>query len=293
MNYTIAAFYKFADFPDFADWREPLRAFCNEHDIKGSILLAPEGMNGTMCALQENIDKLFAYIRADERFADITYKVSYADEQPFKRTKIKNKKYIVNIGVDGVSPLDEVGEYVPPEEWNALISDPDVIVIDTRNSFEFDMGTFKNAQDPKTESFGEFPEYTEQNLDPNKHKKVAMFCTGGIRCEKATSYLLQQGFENVYHLQGGILNYLEKVPEGQSLWEGECFVFDERVSVDHQLAPQEAQICYGCYRPLIAPPYAHSEKYGFSVCTESCFNDMTPKQKRKMVEKVGREPRYD
>lgn len=241
MNHSIvvAALYKFVSLPDYQALREPLRQVMLDNGVKGTLLLAEEGINGTVSGWRQGIDALLAWLKRDPRFADLEHKESYCEEQPFRRTKVKLKKEIVTLGVPQVDPTRQVGTYVEPKDWNALIDDPEVVLIDTRNDYEVAIGTFERAVDPKTGSFREFPDYVNTHFDPRRHKKVAMFCTGGIRCEKASSYLLSQGFEQVYHLKGGILKYLEEVPAEQSKWRGECFVFDERVTVGHALAEGE------------------------------------------------------
>ena len=231
----VAAFYTFIEFPDYAAWREPLRTVCHANGVRGTILLAHEGINATIAGERASIDAVLAYMRNDARLADLTWKEAIHDAMPFARMKVRLKKEIVTLGVPTVNPTAMVGHYVRPADWNALVSEPDMVVVDTRNDYEVQIGTFKGAINPQTESFRDFPEWAQNNLDPAQHRRVAMFCTGGIRCEKATSYLLNQGFSEVYHLEGGILNYLETVPPAESLWEGECFVFDERVAVDHKL----------------------------------------------------------
>ncbi|MEC9481805.1 MAG: rhodanese-related sulfurtransferase, partial [Halomonas sp.] len=225
---VVAALYKFVALPDYQALREPLLSTLKAHDIRGTLLLAEEGINGTVSGTRESIDALLAWLREDTRFAELDHKESCCDAHPFYRTKVKLKREIVTLGVSGVDPNQRVGTYVEPQDWNAIISDPEVLVIDTRNDYEVEIGSFEGAVDPRTQSFREFPDYVKQHYDPARHKKVAMFCTGGIRCEKASSYMLHEGFEEVYHLKGGILNYLEKVPESASLWRGECFVFDNR-----------------------------------------------------------------
>ena len=232
---AVSAFYKFVALPDFADLRPLLLDAARHRGIRGTILLAPEGINGTIAGKPDDLASMMAFIRGLPAFADLESKESRADEMPFKRMKVRLKKEIVTMGVPGLDPTGTVGTYVAPEDWNALISDPDVLVIDTRNSFEFEAGTFANAVDPKTRSFGEFPAYVTRELADQKDRPIAMFCTGGIRCEKATSHLRQKGFEKVYHLKGGILKYLEVVPLEQSLWHGSCFVFDERGGLGHGL----------------------------------------------------------
>ena len=244
---VIAAFYKFTPLPDFRDIQKPLRAFCKDHNMRGTILLAAEGINGTIAGSRQDMDAVLAYIRQDKRLADMLHKESTADSQPFRKMKVRLKREIVTLG-EAVDPNERVGTYVDPQKWNDLIADPDVILIDTRNSYEYEVGTFKGAIDPLTDSFGEFPAYVRQQLAEHKDKKIAMFCTGGIRCEKATSLLLKEGFSEVYHLQGGILSYLEQVPQDQSLWEGDCFVFDERITVTHDLQPGHVQFCRHCNR---------------------------------------------
>lgn len=269
MTFVVAAFYKFVRLADAAERREPLLAFCTEQGIKGTILLALEGINGTIAGSQQSIDAVLAYLRSDPRLADLQPQVSYTDQQPFDRMKVKLKREIVTLGLPEVNPTQAVGTYVEPQEWNELITDPETVVIDTRNAFEVRVGTFKGAQDPQTRSFRQFPDYVQQNLDPNRHKKVAMFCTGGIRCEKATSFLLQQGFETVYHLKGGILRYLKEVPESDSLWQGDCFVFDERVAVTHGLEPAPYELCGNCGNPL-SPEDRASSLYQPGVSCPYC-----------------------
>jgi UPF0176 protein len=230
----IATFYKFTDLSDYQALRLPMLTFCREQQIKGSILLAGEGINGTIAGHRAGVDAVLAYLRADKRLVSITHQESVADFIPFRRMKVRLKREIVNLGRPEINPNRCVGTYIEATDWNALITDPDVLLIDTRNDFEVKMGSFKGAVNPQTAAFNEFPDFVSQNLDPQKHKKVAMFCTGGIRCEKATAFLVEQGFEAVYHLKGGILKYLATVPETESLWQGECFVFDERVTVNHK-----------------------------------------------------------
>ena len=215
--------------------RRCLYALAWEHDLRGTILLAHEGINGSVSGTQNAIDALLAYLSSFPAIHNLDHKESPVDQHPFAKFWVKLKREIVTFGVPSANPSVEVGQYVKPENWNDLISQPDVLLIDTRNDYEIEAGTFPGAINPHTESFGQFPDYVHQNLDPARHKRVAMFCTGGIRCEKATSFLLQQGFENVYHLEGGILKYIEEVPKDESLWKGDCFVFDDRRAVDHNL----------------------------------------------------------
>ena len=249
---VVCAMYKFVTLDNFEALRQPLLDTMLEHDVRGTLLLALEGINGTVSGTRESIDALLNWLGQDERLADIVYKESFESEQPFYRTKVKLKKEIVTMGVEGIDPKRVVGTYVKPADWNALISDPDVVLVDTRNDYEVGIGTFKGAIDPETKTFREFPQYVQDNLDPKKHKKVAMFCTGGIRCEKSTAYMKEQGFDEVYHLEGGILKYLEEVPKEESMWEGECFVFDRRVSVGHGLKEGDHVMCFGCGWPVTA-----------------------------------------
>ncbi|MCY7334201.1 MAG: rhodanese-related sulfurtransferase [Pseudanabaena sp. CAN_BIN31] len=230
-SYVVAAFYHFTELPDYEMMRIPLKEFCDTHQLKGTILLAKEGINSTIAGSREAIDAVLAYLRNDPRLQNLEHKESYCQGIPFQRMKVRLKKEIVTLGVP-IDPRYRVGTYIDPQDWNELIADPDVIVIDTRNNYEVEFGTFKNAVNPNLETFGEFPDYVQEQLNPKRHQKVAMFCTGGIRCEKASAYMLSQGFSEVYHLKGGILKYIEEVPKEESIWEGECFVFDDRVSID-------------------------------------------------------------
>lgn len=287
-KYLTAALYKFVSLPDFKSLQAPILDACLSNNIKGTLLLAEEGINGTIAGLSQDIQVLLHFLRTDaifnSRFADLEHKESFASEHPFYRMKVKLKKEIVTLGVPGVSPTKKVGTYVKPEDWNALISDPDVILIDTRNDYEVDIGTFKGAIDPKTTTFREFPEYVAEHFDKTKHKKVAMFCTGGIRCEKASSYMMDQGFEEVYHLQGGILKYLETVPESESMWEGECFVFDQRVAVKHNLEVGEFDQCYACRHPL-SPAEMQSAQYTAGISCPYCNDKLTEEKKASLTER--------
>lgn len=280
---VIGAFYKFVDLADYVALRPQLHRFCMEHGIKGSILLAEEGINGTIAGSREEINAVFRWLREDERLSDLEVKESHAAFMPFKRMKVRLKKEIVTFR-QGVSPLEAVGEYVEAADWNALISEPDVVVIDTRNDVEIELGTFQNAVNPHTESFTQFADYVQENLDPAQNKRVAMFCTGGIRCEKATAYLLEQGFEEVYHLKGGILKYLEDVPQEKSMWLGECFVFDERVTVDHDLRPGKIALCKGCWQPVRTGDKL-SEKYEEGVSCPRCFDGLTEERRASLRER--------
>ena len=287
-KYLTAALYKFVTLENFAALQANIHETCVAHQIKGTILLAREGINGTIAGLPENIHAVLHFLRTSPQFngafTNLEHKESFADEHPFYRMKVKLKKEIVTMGVPSVNPNNTVGTYVKPEDWNALISDPDVILLDTRNDYEVHIGTFKNAIDPKTTTFREFPEYVAQNLDKAKHKKVAMFCTGGIRCEKASSYMLEQGFDAVYHLQGGILKYLETVPESESLWQGECFVFDQRVAVKHGLEVGEFDQCYACRMPL-SPAELKSPQYTAGISCPHCFSTLTEAKKLSLTER--------
>lgn len=284
MNQVVATFYKFLPLTDYRDLRQPLLEFCQQQQIKGTILLAAEGINATIAGSRSSIDALLAHLRSDPRFADLEAKESVADKPPFARLKVRLKQEIVTLGVPTVDPTDRVGTYVKPQDWNQLIADPDVLLVDTRNDYEVEIGTFRGAIDPQTHSFTEFPDYVQTHLDPQQHKKVALFCTGGIRCEKATSYLLSQGFEEVYHLQGGILKYLEEVPASESLWEGECFVFDDRVAVKHGLEPGSHQLCWGCGHPL-SPADLNSPHYEPGICCDRCDRDLTPEKRASREER--------
>jgi UPF0176 protein len=238
MSWTVFAFYKFMDVPDVDSMPEPLLRFLEGQGICGTVLLAREGVNGTVAGTSEAIRAFQDFLADGLHLGEIEGKFAVSETQPFRKTKVKLKSEIVHLGRPDLNPaVCPVGTYVEPKDWNRLISDPEVRVIDTRNDFEFLVGTFNRAENPHTEKFSEFPGYVDRELDPARDKKVAMFCTGGIRCEKATALLLEKGFAEVYHLKGGILKYFEEIPEGESLWKGECFVFDDRVTVDQNLAP--------------------------------------------------------
>jgi UPF0176 protein len=281
---VVAALYKFVRLGDFEQLREPLLALMLAQDVRGTLLLANEGINGTIAGPRAGIDTVLGWLREDPRLADLEHKESFHDAHPFLRTKVKLKKEIVTMGVEGIDPNRTVGTYLSPQEWNAVISDPETLLIDTRNDYEVEVGTFKGAINPETRTFREFPEYVKETLDPARHKKVAMFCTGGIRCEKSTAYLKEQGFEEVYHLKGGILKYLEEMPKEESLWEGECFVFDERVTVDHDLNPGEFDQCHACRRPISEEEKA-SEKFQLGVSCPKCFDESSPEQKARFAER--------
>ena len=281
---VVVALYKFVSLPDFEALREPLLQRCESLGIKGTLLLAHEGINGTVSGEAAAVEALLDHLRQDPRFADVEHKRAAADTEPFYRLKVKLKKEIVTLGVEDIDPARDAGTYVEPGDWNALIDDPEVVVIDTRNRYECEIGSFVGAIDPGTDSFRELPAFVKRNLDPARHKKVAMFCTGGIRCEKSTAYLKQQGFDEVYHLKGGILNYLEKVPEAESRWQGECFVFDNRVAVDHQLRPGRYELCHGCRMP-VDPADKASAKYVEGVACPRCHDTQTVDQRARFTER--------
>lgn len=281
---VVSAMYKFVTLENYQALQAPLKQVLESNSIYGTLLLAQEGINGTVAGSRQGIDNLYAWFATQPALAEINYKESYHDTMPFNRTKVKLKKEIVTLGVEGVDPNKVVGTYVKPREWNALISDPDVVLVDTRNDYECEIGTFKNAINPQTKTFREFPDYVKKNLDPNKHKKVAMCCTGGIRCEKSTAYLKELGFEEVYHLEGGILKYLEEVPAEESLWEGECFVFDERVAVDHSLKKGKYDQCHACRYPITEED-KQSEHYQKGVSCPRCYASLTQEQKQRFLER--------
>ncbi len=283
--FLVAAFYKFVELADSADLRGPLQQRCEDLGLLGTILLASEGINGTISGVPGKVHRLFERLREDPRFADLHYKESWAAEQPFYRMKVRLKKEIVSLGVAGVDPRREVGQYVAPQDWNALISRDDVRLVDTRNHYEYHLGTFQGAEDPNTTSFRDFPEWVARELDPQKDRNVAMFCTGGIRCEKATAYLLDLGFENVYHLDGGILNYLETVDAEQSLWQGDCFVFDNRVTVDHDLEEGDFEVCPACRMPLTAED-RESPLFELHVSCPQCHHRLTEAKREGLLERA-------
>jgi UPF0176 protein len=283
-NIIVAALYKFAKLNDYQALQPGLLNFCTAQGLMGTLLLAAEGINGTVAGNRNGIDALMVYLKSDPRLADLDHKESYADEMPFTRMKVRLKQEIVTIGVPHINPNEKVGTYVAPEDWNELISDPDVLLIDTRNAYECDIGTFRGATDPRTRTFREFPAYVRDHLDPAKNRKIAMFCTGGIRCEKASSLMKELGFEEVYHLQGGILKYLEKIPAAESLWEGECFVFDQRIAVGQGLQVGVYEQCYGCRHP-ISPEDRASVQYVAGVSCPHCHNSLTEDQRMRFAER--------
>jgi len=266
-----AAFYKFVELPDFAALRAPLAALCEERAVKGTILLAAEGINGTIAGEPADVHAVLAWLRQDPRLANLEHKESGAIRQPFYRMKVRLKREIVTMGVPGVNPAQMAGTYVKPQDWNRLLDDPEVVVVDVRNDYEVALGTFPGALNPKTRSFRELPQWVQQQSALRGKAKVAMFCTGGIRCEKSTAYLRSQGFEEVYHLQGGILKYLETMPAQESRWQGECFVFDERVAVGPGLAPGQHELCRSCRNP-IGPAEKASPQFVAGVSCPGCYN---------------------
>ena len=284
MSVVVCALYKFVTLKDFESIRQSLFDVMESNGIKGTLLLAQEGINGTVSGSRQGMDQLLRWLKSDPRLAELEYKESFVEGQPFKRTRVKLKKEIVTMGVEGIDPKQVVGTYVDPKDWNDLINDPETLLIDTRNDYEVKVGTFKNAINPETDTFREFPDYVKKNLNPAQHKKVAMFCTGGIRCEKSTAYLKEQGFEDVYHLKGGILKYLEEVPQEESTWEGECFVFDDRVTVNHQLEKGQYDQCHACRLPITEDDKS-SEYYIKGVSCPHCHDKHTPEQKRRFSER--------
>ncbi|MGB0467499.1 MAG: rhodanese-related sulfurtransferase [Pontibacterium sp.] len=281
---VICAMYKFVSLPDYQEIRTPLMNVMEQHQVRGTLLLAAEGINGTVAGSREAINSLLLWLQQDPRLQDIVYKESFEQAMPFHRTKVKLKKEIVTMGVEGIDPKKVVGTYVKPADWNALISDPDVVLVDTRNDYEVQIGTFQGALNPSTQTFREFPQYVKDNLNPDKNKKVAMFCTGGIRCEKSTAYLKEQGFEEVYHLEGGILKYLEEVPEEETLWEGECFVFDSRVAVNHQLDKGQYDQCHACRYPITEAD-KETDAYVQGVSCPHCVNQYTDAQRERFKQR--------
>lgn len=281
---TVAALYHFTRFPDPAALKPGLTEVCVAHGVKGSLLLAPEGINGTIAGPREGIDAALAAIRALPGCAALEWKESFAESMPFGRMKVKLKREIVTMGQPNVDPLARVGHYVSARDWNALISDPETVVIDTRNDYEVAIGTFQGAVDPATKAFGEFPDWWQENRDRFAGKRIAMFCTGGIRCEKSTNYLLGQGVNQVFHLKGGILKYLEEVPEEESLWQGQCFVFDDRVSVGHGLVPGGLKVCGACRRPVTEVDQA-DPVYEDGVCCPVCVDEYSASDRERFRER--------
>ena len=276
----VAALYKFVEIDDLLSLQSNLYEICEKNNIMGTILIANEGINGTISGKTNEINQTISLLKSDKRFTNIEIKYSSTDKQPFHRMKVRLKKEIVTIGLPKINPNKKVGTYVKPDDWNDLISDPNVVVIDTRNKYETKIGTFQNALDPETSSFREFPDWVKKfkSSKENANKKIAMFCTGGIRCEKASSLMKEEGFENVYHLQGGILKYLETIDKENSLWNGECFVFDQRVCLTDELEVGSYKMCFACRMP-ITEEEMQNEKYIEGISCIYCY-DKTTKEKK-------------
>ena len=284
--FKVAAFYAFTELLNLEDLQRAFTHFLKKEDIKGTVLLAHEGINGTVAGTEDGIDRFKNFLRLNNLYQSQNFKTSTCAEDPFPRLKIKLKDEIVSIGNELVDPAKIVGEYVQPEDWNSLISQEDILVLDTRNTYEFSIGTFKKSIQPETTNFREFPDWLEgiESKGLDKSKKVAMFCTGGIRCEKASSLMKAKGFKNIYHLQGGILNYLEKIDEENSLWNGECFVFDDRVALNHNLEVGSYDMCHGCRMPITDKDKLE-EEYVTGVSCPNCFNTKTPNQKKRYADR--------
>lgn len=283
-GFRVAALYRFCRLKRFEELRAPLAAFCCGRGIKGTLLLASEGINGTVAGSEQAISELIGWLEAMPELAGLEVKYSVAAEMPFHRMKVRLKREIVTMGVEGIDPLHGAGAYVAPSDWNALIADPETIVIDTRNDYEVSIGTFQGAVDPQTKSFREFPQWVARHRDQLEGRKVAMFCTGGIRCEKATAYVKSLGLEDVFHLKGGILKYLEEVPAEESLWQGECFVFDERVSVSHGLEVGQSELCRACRHPLTAEERL-SPKFSAGVSCPHCYDQRSDEDRARYAER--------
>jgi len=288
LMYLTAALYKFVDLPDFAALQPPLLACCEAHEVKGTLLLAHEGINGTIAGPEAGVRAVLDFLHADPRFSNLAHKESWSPKPPFTRMKVRLKKEIVTLRVPELDPNKTVGQYVKPADWNALLTDPEVMVIDTRNDYEVAIGTFKGAIDPKLKNFVQLPAWLDAQEalqgEAAKKTKVAMFCTGGIRCEKSTALMKMRGFDEVYHLEGGILKYLEEIPPEQSLWQGDCFVFDERVSVGHGLGLGHHELCRSCRWPL-SEEDKKSAHYVLGVSCAHCHDQRTPEQKAQMAER--------
>ena len=286
-DFLTAALYKFVELPDFAALQPPLLACCEAHGVKGTLLLAAEGINGTIAGTPEGVHAVLGFLRGDPRLATLEHKEAHAERMPFHRMKVRLKKEIVTLGVPDVHPALMAGQYVKPQDWDALLADPGLVLVDTRNDYEVAIGTFQGAINPATHSFSELPAWVEKEMAEGgalapvdgKKPRVAMFCTGGIRCEKSTAFMRAQGFDEVYHLEGGILKYLETMPEAQSRWQGECFVFDERVSVGHGLHPGDFTLCRSCRDPLSAKDRL-SPLYELGVSCAHCHARTTDEQKQ-------------
>ena len=286
--FTVAAFYKFVRLRETDSLKKQLTEICKENEIYGTMLLASEGINGTISGKEQSINKLFEWLKVQPNFNDIQVKISISSKQVFHRLKVRLKKEIVTMGEPDIDPNKAVGTYVKPENWNNFINDPDTLIIDTRNQYEVEIGTFKNALSPQTKSFRGFPDWVQAKLDTLPHhkrpKQIAMFCTGGIRCEKATSYLANKGYNNVFHLEGGILKYLETISEVESTWNGDCFVFDQRVSVEHGLIPGKYKLCHACRMPL-KPTDLKAKEYQLGVSCPKCYGSQSPQQKKRFKDR--------
>ena len=280
----VAAFYKFVQLTDLASLQDQIESCCRKNNVLGIVLLAQEGINSTIAGSREGVVKVLEFIRQDPRFTDLEWKESFANKQPFRKLRVRLKKEIVTMGIPEIDPSQLVGTYVKPADWNALIRDPDVIVIDARNNYETEIGTFTGAVNPDLDSFSQLPSWLEEKIDAGEQPRVAMFCTGGIRCEKSTAFLKQAGVKEVYHLQGGILKYLEEVPEDESLWEGECFVFDQRVAVGHGLELADYELCRACRFPL-SPSDKQSKYFQEGVSCSRCHEQTSDEQKARFAER--------
>ena len=284
MQYLVCALYRFVRVENPEAWRDPILEICKEEQVKGTLLLAREGINGTIAGSEAGMRKVLSFLRALPGLAELEHKESWAEAVPFLRMKVKLKKEIVTMGVPEIDPSQHAGIYVQPQDWNALISDPDVLLVDTRNEYEVRVGSFDGAVNPHIDKFSEFPEWIQSEENRQGKKKIAMFCTGGIRCEKSTAYLRQQGFDEVYHLKGGILKYLEEVQPEDSKWQGECFVFDERVSVGHGLVPGDYELCRACREP-ISPEDKQSPYFLQGVSCPHCHGRHDAAQLRNFAER--------
>tara|TARA_R110000787_G_scaffold20281_24_gene60439 strand:+ start:4048 stop:4983 length:936 start_codon:yes stop_codon:yes gene_type:complete len=285
MNFTVAALYHFASFERYRAFQPVLEAQCEALDLCGTLLLASEGINGTIAGSRSSILDLIQFLRDQPEFRDLEYKESTAEQRPFRHMRVRLKKEIVTMGVPSINPARRTGQYVDAEAWNELIARDDVILIDARNDYEYRIGHFEKAIDPQTVSFGEFPQYVEEKLEANPDTPIAMYCTGGIRCEKASAYLLEKGYQNVSQLKGGILRYLETVPVEESLWKGECFVFDGRVSVGHGLQEGDARLCFGCKSPLTVEQRQHPA-YEEGVSCEYCLDQLSEHRRDGLRERI-------
>ncbi len=284
--FQVAAFYKFIQLDDLDYMQDLFLKFLQSHNIKGTVLIANEGINGTISGKTTDIKQFKSFVKKLDLLSSSDFKISFSAKEPFPRLKVKIKDEIVSIGNKLANPAKVVGEYVQPEEWNALISQKDVMLIDTRNTYEHSIGSFQDSIEPETTNFREFPDWLAEleNSNPNKNKKIAMYCTGGIRCEKASSLMKAKGFENIYHLKGGILNYIEKVDQASSLWSGECFVFDDRVALNHDLEVGSFDMCHGCRMPITEDD-KQSKKYLRGISCPNCFDHKTPDQKRRYADR--------